>query len=726
MTVYEVLSKARRGHVKVGHKYTDRKRTARGGWRYIYATPGGKIFATPATSSADRLRKLHERMGAKKPELMDRYKVTQHAVDPERPFESQHIPAELRNRKPPSAQALAEVRAMIQHAFANRPASLWAGTRPGDGRRDLKWPKLRVGDRVVGIARGESYRDTFEITEIRPAVPAKMQTRKDEQTGKEITEEIEPAQPWKVELQRVDTWRGDAKPGERGFAAFMTQIATKRPADLEDQVQILEDGRRSDYPQIDWYTQKEYDKFFPPPKPGKALSEDMNEIDLAEPYEELRSTPGDALRARQYLESLFKGISAPAMKSKKPARSALIMAARAMRAIDETLGGILPTKLINLQLNTPMKDAHTGAFYTPMFGQPTLVFDKYYESAVWHEWGHALDDYLGNIAKGNSGAFNGGFASDQEDEPMHMFAILANDMPSQALNRKLLANMPRPAGQEEGDDYYDKPREIVARFTEFWVRYRLRAKGWKGSMPISSVPQEYTEAEMRYLAPLFEATLKAYDVIAKSRGLADRGVLVVELRKAERGERVAGAKYQSRTWDAGAGRWRYRYRSASTHGPALRQALRRFESWARTQPIEHEAAFTPSGRLLFQVAGDETQVGGDWRQDKAARGAIVTHNHPREVTFSMDDIMSACVKGYREIRAVGPRLTYRLVLPEGAAWNEHTSGVFLRHYRELKPKYEAQVEAGRYTPDEAQTAIYHQTTMAAAEELGWRYMREFR
>ena len=202
--------------------------------------------------------------------------------------------------------------------------------------------------------------------------------------------------------------------------------------------------------------------------------------------------------------------------------------------------------------------------------------------------------------------------------------------------------------------------------------------------------------------------------------------LVLDLRKAERGERVAGAKYQSRTWDAAAGRWRDRYRSSSTHGPALRQALRRFESWARTQPIEHEAAFMPSGRLLWQVAGEETHVGASAQQKRAARGAIVTHNHPREVTFSMDDIMNACLHGYREIRAVGPRLTYRLVLPEGAAWNEHTSGVFLKHYRELKPRYEAAADGRRYTPEEAGTALYHHTTMAAAEELGWRYMREFR
>lgn len=513
MRARELLSKARRGQIKAGHKYRRKYKGKDGAWVYVYEEPR----ATARTPSGeDRLRKLRERQQAKTPELLARYGAKDYAISREEPPRPAFQRLHFTERGRTNYAALDEMIGIILKADASRPALLDPESTTS---ATVNWRKLQPGQRIVATRHGESYRDTYVVKSRGPGGPDS---------------------DYAVTLERVERWRG-FRFGDFGdvYGDGLLPVGLT-PDELPDSLEVGQENERAVESGLDWFSEEEYLGHFPPPAPGQPLSPDMHEIDLAKKYDNMKATPGDAIRARMYLEQLFKGVHGPA-PDKPPHRSALVLAAQATRAIDEALGGDLPFPELGLYLNTPMSDPAAGAFYSPVGHSARLVFDRYLESAVWHEFTHAIDDYLGAITENRSGdqAYSGGFASENLQSPLSAFARLAHSMPSQKINRaKYIAYQEAiGANVEKQTAYYDEPKEIVARFGEHWMRYRLRAKGWKGGMPIYSTPHDYTEAELRYLAPLFEASLKLYGIIAKSqraRPLLERAVLVVTLNKETR------------------------------------------------------------------------------------------------------------------------------------------------------------------------------------------------
>lgn len=516
MRARELLSKAKRGEIKAGHKYRRKYRGKDGAWVYVYEEPRAAVRAPAPSSSEDRLRKLRARQQARTPELLARYGVQDYTIDPESPPEPAFRPLPIEQRARTDYAVLAELTAMIIQAGNTRPALLDPESSPAR----VNWRQLQPGQRIVATKHDQSYRDTFVVKSQGPGGPDSS---------------------YAVTLERVERWRG-FKYGEFG------EIFGEGPPgelvsadDLPATLEVGQENERGVEQGFEWMSEAEYLAQFPPPSPGQPLSPDMHEIDLAKPYSKAKGTPGDAIRARKYLEQLFRGVHGPA-PDKPPHRSALILAAQAIRAIDEALGGDLPFPNLSIYLNTPMPNPATGAFYQSAGVGGRLVFDQYYESAAWHEFMHAVDDYLGAITDNRAGdeTFVTAFASENLQSPLSAFARLAHSMPSQRgiVARIVSGELGTGPGRtpEQELEYFEKPREVLARFGEHWMRYRLRAKGWKGGMPIHSTPEDYTEAEMRFLSPLFEATLRAYGILAKSRRgqaqpLLDRGVLVVELRK---------------------------------------------------------------------------------------------------------------------------------------------------------------------------------------------------
>lgn len=173
-------------------------------------------------------------------------------------------------------------------------------------------------------------------------------------------------------------------------------------------------------------------------------------------------------------------------------------------------------------------------------------------------------------------------------------------------------------------------------------------------------------------------------------------ILVIDLQKAKRGERKAGAKYLDRTWDVRAGRWRYSYTRPTVHGPATpqagqlslfdvphaspapvarpretkaarllhkaEQAIEQFELSVRSEPLEYLCVVDPrTGKETIRRGGthpDMVEV-SDIPEDQL-RGMIISHNHPSGRSFSEPDIHLAIHIGGASMRVTGLRYRYRM------------------------------------------------------------------
>jgi hypothetical protein len=75
--------------------------------------------------------------------------------------------------------------------------------------------------------------------------------------------------------------------------------------------------------------------------------------------------------------------------------------------------------------------------------------------------------------------------------------------------------------------------------------------------------------------------------------------------------------------------------------------------------------------LLYVVDGDvgETLLSEQDVKRWFGRVNLVTHNHPRETSFTDSDVFSTIALDARELNAFGPRVRYRQVRkPDGAGW----------------------------------------------------------
>lgn len=246
-------------------------------------------------------------------------------------------------------------------------------------------------------------------------------------------------------------------------------------------------------------------------------------------------------------------------------------------------------------------------------------------------------------------------------------------------------------------------------------------------------------------------------------------LLVIDLRKAKRGDKKPGAKYLSREWDSRAGRWRYVYelpkgrrarsarpdasagsvrpptppqtraigldappqgkaaRAAQQPAAALPESVERFERLKRSQGYESALVVDPkTGKTLLARDGDQSSVSFEDIPVGAFRGAVLTHNHPMGLSFSRPDILFAVAHGLSEIRAVGLKYRYSMRLPATMTDEERhqfTVGVARVDY-EVRLEFTIRINAGTMSIDEASGRHNHEVWTRYAQRFGMTYTRE--
>jgi hypothetical protein len=147
--------------------------------------------------------------------------------------------------------------------------------------------------------------------------------------------------------------------------------------------------------------------------------------------------------------------------------------------------------------------------------------------------------------------------------------------------------------------------------------------------------------------------------------------------------------------------WREYRKKGSLKSPRTRK-MKKFKQEFETYPdnqkdfeekiangnFEHAGIFdSETGKLVWAKQGTTNTVPNI--PTNFARNNIVTHNHPVDASFSMDDIATFLGSGAKELRIVSPRHTYSLSLEQYLSAKDVANllGKWYDTYNELQQRY---------------------------------------
>jgi hypothetical protein len=150
---------------------------------------------------------------------------------------------------------------------------------------------------------------------------------------------------------------------------------------------------------------------------------------------------------------------------------------------------------------------------------------------------------------------------------------------------------------------------------------------------------------------------------------------------------------------------------------ALVRALREAEDEIRDLPYEVAYIIDRSGTVVTRREGEHNFVG---LPAELMRDRIVTHNHPRGTSFSVEDVRTLIGTHALEMRVVSNRREFSLGRPADSEWEDVESlvnDVYVRVRRELL----GQVRTGAISEATASRDILHLVWREIAEIRGWDY-----
>lgn len=166
---------------------------------------------------------------------------------------------------------------------------------------------------------------------------------------------------------------------------------------------------------------------------------------------------------------------------------------------------------------------------------------------------------------------------------------------------------------------------------------------------------------------------------------------------------------------------------------SLYDRVKMYEDVIRDKSTEHSAFFDNNGNVLLYKKGTESAVYFTENEISRIRGniAVMTHNHPRETSFSVDDIKFAINNNIGEIRVVSSHFTYTMKSSDN--WKSYKPGskkyaTLIDHYNETNrivyERFSAEINAGRLTPAMADLTHQHEILSRLSREYNFTYSRE--
>lgn len=169
---------------------------------------------------------------------------------------------------------------------------------------------------------------------------------------------------------------------------------------------------------------------------------------------------------------------------------------------------------------------------------------------------------------------------------------------------------------------------------------------------------------------------------------------------------------------------------------AVYNTIRKEEDRIRPQRFETAYAVDANGKSILNLNGEQYSVTfSDAQVSKlrAAKGVVMTHNHPRgwDVpandprrqgnSFSFEDIAFAAEANLYEMRAVTPTRAFYVRRPsDGWDWNTIRARYDTEN-RNTRSEFTQRINEGKMKPEEAQAAHYHTVWSKVFGDLGIEY-----
>lgn len=155
--------------------------------------------------------------------------------------------------------------------------------------------------------------------------------------------------------------------------------------------------------------------------------------------------------------------------------------------------------------------------------------------------------------------------------------------------------------------------------------------------------------------------------------------------------------------------------------------------------IEEDIRYRPSGEIgnvvnmdgvhVWQQQGESDHVDlSDAIQKGLVSGNVVTHNHPKDRSFSPSDIIVMLANRAKEMRAAGPRHLYRIQPPDGLEYTQKEFEKILYVIKHVEHELDMELTKNQMsaslTEDEANQIFYHELWVSVSKITGLRYERK--
>lgn len=160
----------------------------------------------------------------------------------------------------------------------------------------------------------------------------------------------------------------------------------------------------------------------------------------------------------------------------------------------------------------------------------------------------------------------------------------------------------------------------------------------------------------------------------------------------------------------------------------LAQAIKETETQLIKRETEKVVVFDDDGTVVFEKEGNKDSVSFSVDEVRLFKDKILTHNHPRETSFSTDDVQLVMAWNLKSIRACGRQYRYYLNRPETGwsreLWENVVEPLARRAHEEVYRMFTDLIRHGKLTPEEANARQWHEVWSRVTREVGLDYGRE--
>lgn len=161
---------------------------------------------------------------------------------------------------------------------------------------------------------------------------------------------------------------------------------------------------------------------------------------------------------------------------------------------------------------------------------------------------------------------------------------------------------------------------------------------------------------------------------------------------------------------------------------SLAQAIKETEAELIKRKTEKAVVFADDGTVVFEKAGDESSVSFTSSELRFFENNILTHNHPRGTSFSMDDVALAMTWNLKGIRACGSQYRYYLNRPQSGwsreMWDKKIKPLAEKIADDVFQLFSMLIRQGKLSPEEATSRHWHEVWSRVTMEVGLDYGRE--